>query len=363
VSGRQFLVDGHPFFLKGVCYSPAPVGVNPLFSAPYGDFFTEEYEPLWHRDFELMTAMGVNAIRLYGWNTTLEASAHAKFLDVAHSYGLKVIVTYYLGTAKETNLSTSSSRSSVINAFARQAAQYTGHPALIGWSFGNELNGRWNGFLGAISESNDCGWNEKLYVKEDPEGCYYYNETSGACADAINCLYTNLFQFLDLAASSAKQAMSQVIQQHHQRQQQQLQQQQQGLHPTELASTLSIGSSASASEVESNINTNVNTNRNTVPHIVLTSWADVDNLESRLGAFESLAPHIDMWGAQLYRGKDFGSNHNDFLANFYENSKKPLVLTEFGIDAYNDPCGSLSDKSLRVCRNQANKPPPGNNFA
>ncbi len=29
VKGRQILVNGNPFFIKGVGYSPIPIGVNP----------------------------------------------------------------------------------------------------------------------------------------------------------------------------------------------------------------------------------------------------------------------------------------------------------------------------------------------
>ena len=38
VAGRAILVDGEPFFVKGVCYSPIPIGQTPDFP-PNGDYF------------------------------------------------------------------------------------------------------------------------------------------------------------------------------------------------------------------------------------------------------------------------------------------------------------------------------------
>lgn len=74
----------------------------------------------------------------------------------------------------------------------------------------------------------------------------------------------------------------------------------------------------------------------------------------RWAQFESSAPSIDVWGAQVYRGRDFGVGNNDFLLLHRASSKKPLLVTEYGIDAYKDPCGMSSDA---VCYNTVNDPP------
>ncbi len=60
---RQFMVEG-------INYEPTQIGGSADYS-PFNDFFytndTELWVPLWNRDIDLMRAMGVNAIRTYGF--------------------------------------------------------------------------------------------------------------------------------------------------------------------------------------------------------------------------------------------------------------------------------------------------------
>ena len=49
MDGRQLIVNGEPFIVKGICYSPIPVNESVYF-APYGDYFTAEYSFIWLRD-------------------------------------------------------------------------------------------------------------------------------------------------------------------------------------------------------------------------------------------------------------------------------------------------------------------------
>lgn len=62
VEQRSIRIDGEPFFVRGVCYSPVPINESSYFS-PYGDYFTAEYSYLWMRDLPLIKAMGANTIR------------------------------------------------------------------------------------------------------------------------------------------------------------------------------------------------------------------------------------------------------------------------------------------------------------
>lgn len=117
------------------------------------------------------------------------------------------------------------------------------------------------------------------------------------CGGSITCVYQNFFGFLNLAAIYARNAMGE--------------------------------------------------NR---AHLIIASLSDVDAAWLRMNQFEHLAPQVDAWGLQIYRGKDFGRGDDDFLANYESKTKynargerinavKPIIVVEYGVDAYNDPCG------------------------
>ncbi|MEM2875220.1 MAG: hypothetical protein QW567_04310, partial [Candidatus Hadarchaeales archaeon] len=58
VSGRQLLVNGSPFTVRGACYSPTPAGNGP-------DFFWWADPDIYENDFENLRSMGANTIRTY----------------------------------------------------------------------------------------------------------------------------------------------------------------------------------------------------------------------------------------------------------------------------------------------------------
>lgn len=155
VNGRQLLVYGKPFYVRGVCYSPVPVNESMLFG-PYGDYFTDEYAFLWRRDLPLITAMGANSIRIYGWDDAVD---HTLFLNYVQSLGLRVLITFPLGNAATTPVRGAENRKKVTDRFARQVHKYGEHPAILAWSFGNEINMMEHGFLQEFDREFVCGWN------------------------------------------------------------------------------------------------------------------------------------------------------------------------------------------------------------
>ena len=155
---KQMYVDGEAFPIKGLCYSPVPIGPHRTFMGmqllsifllsviwtvkhffwykgehtawpPYGDYFSIKYAYIWKRDLLLIKQMvvptcrllkiflfatvsflyyflyspsisntnnlqGVNIVRLYGWSNKED---HTAFLDELDAHGLKAMVTFYLG--------------------------------------------------------------------------------------------------------------------------------------------------------------------------------------------------------------------------------------------------------------------------
>lgn len=135
----QLLLDGRPFAMRAICYSPVPFGDDPGWSEPFGDYFTTQFEPIFARDFALMRRMGVNTLRLYTWK---RSRRHTEFLDAAHQHDLVVIGAFEMGYAHDTPLVTSTE---MFRAENRLRTQISGavHPAVIMWFIGNEINGPW----------------------------------------------------------------------------------------------------------------------------------------------------------------------------------------------------------------------------
>ena len=144
VVGRQIFLDGKPFTMKGVGYSPVPIGIDPEISPPYGDYFTSAYGPIYSRDIPILRRMGANTIRLWGWNN---AADHTDFLDMAYNDGnapIYVVVTFWMGPSAYPDISSPKARADIKSAFRSMVATHKNHPAVLMWSIGNELNAPWN---------------------------------------------------------------------------------------------------------------------------------------------------------------------------------------------------------------------------
>jgi hypothetical protein len=111
VSGRQILVNGSPYQIKGVCYSPHAIG---------SPEWTPDFSKV-SQDIQLMKAACVNTIRTYRPitdKTVLDAFANA---------GIKIITGFTLDDTKN-------------GAYSTYINTYKTHPAILMWVFGNEFN-------------------------------------------------------------------------------------------------------------------------------------------------------------------------------------------------------------------------------
>jgi hypothetical protein len=167
VSGRTILLDGKPFFAKGVNYSPTPVGGSYNWD-PFGDWFTRAWHQVYERDLPLIRAMGANSIRIHSLfalpptNANYEnvdtldfhspqAADHVDFLNKAWNNGqdpLYVLITipvdklrgFYQGD-EQFKAEDSLRVYRFYEKLARWAARkYGSHPAVMGFSVGNECN-------------------------------------------------------------------------------------------------------------------------------------------------------------------------------------------------------------------------------
>lgn len=294
--GYTLYINKSRFNIKGVAYSPVPIGSSVLYVQPFGDYTSSQYKSIWQRDFPKMKEMGANTVRIYTFRGNTD---HYDFLDHLHHYGLKTIITFYMGTAEANPVVTEEQREKLTQYFVANVTKYSAHPAVLGWTMGNEINGEWNGYLEQFNEAFGCGWSM---------ACNYASIRSGPCAGPKRCVYEHLFSWIDKAAQRAQEAME------------------------------GMG----------------------IRKMITTSFADVDRLTEIIEVMDGSVTHMDAWGIQVYRGKDFGQGSDDILRTWTSMSSRPLIITEYGVDAYRDACGQCIEKNCpNPCFNTVEDPGKG----
>ena len=114
VSERQILVDGSPYFIKGICYHPVPKGSD---KRDFGNLT---------QDLSLMLEAGINTIRVYA------PIDDKKVLDEIRAAGIKLIIGF--GYNQEGFFDILS------GTFLDYVRKYKEHPVILLWELGNEYN-------------------------------------------------------------------------------------------------------------------------------------------------------------------------------------------------------------------------------
>ena len=154
VSGRSILLDGEPFYIKGVDYGNTQIDdysdPNPLDNAN---------EPIWGPDLDAMCAAGVNAVKVY--NVSLdsfkpylpdlgngnklkpyETGKIDKFLDRAWNgcpgHPIYVVLSIFFGGYDVLNVPQKLKALKAV--YQLTARQYAAYPAVMGFSLGSEIN-------------------------------------------------------------------------------------------------------------------------------------------------------------------------------------------------------------------------------
>jgi hypothetical protein len=123
VKGRQILVNGKPYQIKGVCYNPVPIGQT----HPEGVIYkkpklSNSDWALIDKDISMMAKAGINSIR------TFEPITNRAILDKFHAAGIKVINTVFCNWNQTDQ--------DVLKAIR----EVKDHPAILTWMVGNEWN-------------------------------------------------------------------------------------------------------------------------------------------------------------------------------------------------------------------------------
>lgn len=224
VIGRQLFVNETLFTVKGVCYSPIPVG-------EYHNYDWSSYPENYGKDFTLLRAMGCNTIRIYKPPTQVEA------MDTAYLNGIYVIMDYPISWSSD--VSNQATRDNIKNGFLDMVNTWKDHPAVLMWNLGNEMNAHVSSLPDWYSLVNECA--------QDAHSVDTNHPVTAACQDVV-----------------------------------------------------------------------------------------VGGIETQIDIYDSSVGDMDIWSVQVYRGNSFGG----LFASFASRSSKPLLLTEFGCDAYNVTIGS-----------------------
>jgi hypothetical protein len=146
-NGFQVTLNGQPFVVKGMNYSPVPIGTFPGF-VPYGDYFIPYYANVWKPDVDNMRAAGINVIKLYAGNPDLNAGVPGTagnwkaFLDYCYNGGNHPIyVVMFSYTQGDVIAQGGTGLNNYIRQYDELVKSTVKHPAVFGFLVGNEIFG------------------------------------------------------------------------------------------------------------------------------------------------------------------------------------------------------------------------------
>ncbi|MBV9234142.1 MAG: hypothetical protein JO030_08875, partial [Candidatus Eremiobacteraeota bacterium] len=209
VSGRYILLNGQNFYIKGMVYSPTPIG-NGLSDPPsLNDPLRDGNSAIWSRDLPALRAMGVNVVHVYNVVPPPYDKATGPitdWLNAAWNNGtnpIYVLLTIYFDGSALLN-------EGAVHALTKQyedlAYKYAGYPAVMGVIISNEIvkpdwwnNPTWWKNFNRIADAARAGFAKggnpkKIITTSDVDavvkaggtehlGAIYYGEKHGAKVD------------------------------------------------------------------------------------------------------------------------------------------------------------------------------------
>ncbi len=157
----QLMVDGAPYTIKGITYSPTKVGESPdegtltswmeddfnhngKADGPYDSYLDIDPKKIPVGDFKLMQDMGVNTIRLYHHPTKINKEV---LRDMYKNYGIRVIMGDFLGKYAigsgaawnpGTDYNNEEQKKNMIESVKQMVNEYKDEPFILFWLLGNE---------------------------------------------------------------------------------------------------------------------------------------------------------------------------------------------------------------------------------
>ena len=134
-NGYRLLVNKEPFVIKGVCYSPIPVGKDYEYN-----FWGDPAKP-WNVDGKMMKSIGVNTVRFYRMGKNPEEVKEV-INDLYQKYGIYSLVGHYLGFWgwPPPNYSDEAFKDKIRTQVMEMVRLYKDTPGVLMWVLGNENN-------------------------------------------------------------------------------------------------------------------------------------------------------------------------------------------------------------------------------
>ncbi|MBU1061642.1 MAG: S8 family serine peptidase, partial [Candidatus Omnitrophica bacterium] len=123
--GRELLVDGEPYEIRGICWVPYSIGSTPV--EPPNDY-PPDFNTWYEIDIPLMREMGINTIRTYRPIKGETYEETRAILDMLHANEIKVIMGF------------SWAYEIANDEYKNYINDHRDHPAILMWEFGNEYN-------------------------------------------------------------------------------------------------------------------------------------------------------------------------------------------------------------------------------
>ncbi|KPK41657.1 MAG: hypothetical protein AMJ78_04910 [Omnitrophica WOR_2 bacterium SM23_29] len=131
----QLLVGKSPYFVKGVCYQPIPIGEDYSYN-----FWSDPNKP-WLVDGKLMMEAGINTVRFYHPGQNPE-EAKELIGDLYKKYNIRTIMGHTLGLYDfpPPNYAEEGFRTQIKEDVLKMVKDYKDEPAILCWLLGNETN-------------------------------------------------------------------------------------------------------------------------------------------------------------------------------------------------------------------------------
>lgn len=134
-SHYQLIVERKPYIVKGVCYSPIPIGQNHEY-----DWWSDPNKP-WITDGKLMKEMGINTVRIYQPGVNPD-DVKKVIRDLYELYGIRTILGHWLGFWEYPCpfYGDKDFQDKVKKEVLDMVANYKDEPGILLWILGNENN-------------------------------------------------------------------------------------------------------------------------------------------------------------------------------------------------------------------------------